>query len=204
MGERCPCSVLLRSVFLQTFSNPLDWLSGSSFASRLNLVITKFKDFLNIEDLEYETCGSKWDIYSNKKSGVVYFHDFPAGEDMDTAFIKVKEKYDRRIARFLDKMSNSKKVLAVYIESFQTTSDMHSNDELIDAVQKMHKSYNTKSIDLLYMAQDDSFENKPAKVEKINGSITKISLFNRDYEADAWEIDYEKSKEFFRNIRLVK
>ena len=52
LGAQCSCSQLLRSLNLQDYSFPFDWLGGGELKTRVNLVINNFKDFLNLEDLE--------------------------------------------------------------------------------------------------------------------------------------------------------
>ena len=47
MGAACSCSSALRSAELQVASYPFDWLFGSDFCNRANIVVNDFERFLD-------------------------------------------------------------------------------------------------------------------------------------------------------------
>jgi len=204
LGDACPCSILLREAGLQTFSNPFDWVKGDTFINRINLICSRFYNFLKFEDLEYISCNyypEKFDRYKNKRNGMLFFHDFTYDVDLTKSFPLVKDKYDRRIARFNATINKSNKVLAVYIESLD--NGIIVNDcALIEAVDRLNAFYNVAKIDLLYLQHNEKFACNEMNVKQIGIHVTKIELFNKNYNDDWWKINYEQSKKIFCNIKL--
>ncbi len=117
IGENCDTSLMLRRNNLQTNSFPFDWLSNSKFGRNIDIIINKFKDFFNKEDLEIVLNSNNQvnDCYYNKRTGLFFVHDFPIGEKFERQYQFVNQKYKRRYERLLYKMNNSKKILIVYI-----------------------------------------------------------------------------------------
>lgn len=116
IGYNCNNSLGLRKCNLQIASYPFDWLDCSDFETNLNFILNDFKNFLNKDDLEkLPDLGNEInDRYRNNYSKLQFVHDFPVGEDFDVQYLKVKEKYDKRISRLQNKIQNSKRVLIVY------------------------------------------------------------------------------------------
>lgn len=78
IGEACSCTQILRQQGLQKASYPFDWLFGSTFVKRCELLASEFKDFIRKEDLEfsYEERSIKCYAYHNKLNGITFNHDF--------------------------------------------------------------------------------------------------------------------------------
>ncbi len=117
IGENCDTSSILRMNNLQTNSYPFDWLGNSKFTNNIDIIINKFNDFLNKEDLEIvlNTNNKDNDCYYNKRTQLFFIHDFPIGKNFETQYPFVKQKYERRYKRLLYKINNSKKIMIVYI-----------------------------------------------------------------------------------------
>ncbi|MBR1778570.1 MAG: hypothetical protein IJ752_08335 [Alphaproteobacteria bacterium] len=119
LGAACLCSQMLRKKNLQFCSYPLDWVAGGDFASRVDLLVSGFKDYFNKEDIVF-TGGQNGDennpceICENKRTEMKFPHDFPAGADLDASYPAVKAKYDRRISRLLDMIESGRNILIVY------------------------------------------------------------------------------------------
>ena len=105
------------------------------------------------ESTEYNPC----DSYHNKRTGLSHLHDFKHGIDFDIAYIEAKAKYDRRIKRLYEKISKSKKVLAVYLVN--PNSSVSIPDEvLIKVQQKLKNKFPKQQIDILYLANNPKQE----------------------------------------------
>ena len=96
LGEACLCATILKNLGLRHFSSPFDWLYGSDFQRRVDLLCNDFIGFLNKEDLKLigkrenpEPC----DVYYNQSTDITLNHDFPINGNLDVSFPKVKVKY---------------------------------------------------------------------------------------------------------------
>ena len=122
IGADCGCAGNLKRFKLRITSGPFDWLFKASLEQRFVCLMNDFADFLNIEDFEKlekdanaKLQDNKHDYYFNTKTGFQFLHDFPIDSDLREVFPSVKEKYERRIARFLNNVhDNDKKVLLVW------------------------------------------------------------------------------------------
>ena len=118
IGEACLCSQALRSNTLQLSSYPMDWMAGADFVERCKILASDFARYIDIQDLSYQcavrshTC----DAYYNAYNRLTFNHDFPKGESLEDSYPAVKAKYERRIARLLQRIRSSEKVMMVYIE----------------------------------------------------------------------------------------
>lgn len=110
LGRACACTQTLRKAGLQHLSFPWDWIAvhfdsatAPDLLDRVDIICNDFNDWFNIEDFEYRgpTAGPGKDHYHNIRSGVIFLHDFPKGVPLDESFPSIKEKYERRVSRFL-------------------------------------------------------------------------------------------------------
>lgn len=189
IGEACPCTQVLRQLGLQDASYPFDWLFGSTFIGRCKILTEEFKDFIRKEDLEYsyEERSLKCNAYYNKLNDIVFNHDFLKSLDFEEAYPLVKEKYDRRIRRLLEKIKNSNSVLVVYLEIPTSNHIEISNQEILQGYSILKKKFGDK-INLLYI-KNSRCETKIEEFE--NGKITRVTC---DYKKYGSGNDYEVRK----------
>lgn len=118
---------------------------------------SEFKDFIRKEDLEfsYEERSIKCYAYHNKLNGITFNHDFLKTLEFDEAYPLVKEKYDRRIKRLLEKIRNSNSVLAVYLEAPTTNHSEISNQEILQGYSILKEKFGDK-INLLYIKNSEN------------------------------------------------
>src|SRR5574344_454709 len=156
IGEACSCSQALRNQNLQVYSYPFDWLFGSTFEGRINILVNKFKDFINKSDLEYSY--SKRNIhcnaYHNKKNDLTFNHDFQKDISFEEAYPQIRTKYDRRINRLLQKIESAKSILVVYLQTPELNHIQIENDLIISSFAKIKKCYPDKIIHCFF------FQNK--------------------------------------------
>lgn len=176
IGEACSCTSALRTSGLQYASYPLDWLFGSDFNGRIDILLSEFKDFIVQSDLSYSYSerSISCDAYYNSKTGITFNHDFPAGIPLEESYPMVFEKYQRRINRLLDNIKKANSVLIVYIET--PNNENHTSDKnIICGWEKIKEKYFNKKIDLLYFMNDNTLPPKSVKKENITPNITKIT-----------------------------
>ena len=175
IGAACSCTAILRKANLQHQSNPLDWLYGTDFEGRVNLLVNEFENFINKEDLEFagqrenpEPC----DVYYNKFNDITFNHDFPISTPLDASYNAVFEKYQRRIKRLLSNLDNAQRILIVYIETPNCLTKINDNQTLLDNYNKIVNKYKGKDITLLYFTRD---ENIPTLQEEfVSENIIKV------------------------------
>ena len=142
---------------LRISSGPFDWLTNvNDIKDRLKIILNDFDNFLNLEDLKFlpkdpnvfndEAC----DYYENLRNGFYYYHDFHKNVPLEEAFPQVKEKYDRRIRRFMYNLKTKKKVLLVWFSHIPT-----ADEAIIPLCEQICQKYG-KQIDFLIIENDDS------------------------------------------------
>ena len=161
IGEDCACSSYLRRCKLQDFSYPFDWLTKAPFENRLNLILNNFSDFMqkeNLYPLEKPKTGNvdkKCDYWEDKKYDFYFYHDFPIGEPFETAYYKVKEKFDRRINRLYEQISTSQNILFVW-----WSRDKRQDINIIkNYYLKLSQKFASKSVYLLLVEYGEKEEN---------------------------------------------
>lgn len=181
IGEACSCSECLRFHKLQDFSYPFDWLFGSDFEGRINIITSRFENFINKEDLSFAFSQKavSLDAYKNKFNDITFNHDFTTGVSLDDSYEEVRAKYARRIRRLLSKIDQSKKILLVYIQ-LPTSEIFISNDILIKAQQDVQKTFPNVVCDLLYLQHDKDLALGNLIYETVSENILKVKLFNKD------------------------
>ncbi len=110
----CFCVNYLRKMHLRHYSAPFDWIAGGTFAERINFLLGGFKDFFEKDDLQFygrRNCPEPCDINYNKRTLMVFNHDFPLYKNIAESFPPVKEKYNRRIY-LIQKYSGRRKSIA--------------------------------------------------------------------------------------------
>lgn len=199
LGAACSCSSCLRNANLQFASYPFDWLYGSNIKDRAALLCHGFEGWLDKDAL---VCVGKrehplpCDIYRNTKTGIVFNHDFPLGEDFDKAYIEVNEKYDRRIQRLIEGINSAKRVLAVYI----TSPDDNNTDSqiLIDTKELLDNTFGKDKIDLLFMYSEPGLSIDDAEIVVPQKGIKAISFDYscKDEKAESYAVDLETIRDW--------
>lgn len=96
LGPNCATAASMSKYGLRSFSGPFDWLVTDDLSWVLHYIQTEFKDFLRCDNLEpYQDYRKK---FCEKDSGFIFIHE---KSDYRTEFAALKEKYERRIQKFL-------------------------------------------------------------------------------------------------------
>lgn len=180
LSQACSCTSALRKANLQVFSYPFDWLFGSDFSGRIDILCNDFEGFLNKDDLVFSGPGEviKTDVYKNPKNGLVFNHDFQTGLSLDEAYPLVQEKYNRRISRLSELIEQARHVLVVFIETpdtpLTTTGAMLKKGQ-----KKLHKRFGEK-MDLLYIQIRRDIPFRRRQDIYITDAVRQVSF---DYDA---------------------
>ncbi len=129
IGHDCACSIYLKEHGLRLTSGPVDWLTNASFEDRFDCLLNDFDGFMNIKDFRFlpknpnVSNDTSCDYYENVKTHFYFYHDFPIGCDFKKTFPLVKEKYERRIARFYKNIREKDRILLVWLSHDDDTPD---------------------------------------------------------------------------------
>lgn len=210
IGEACSCTETLRNSNLQFESYPLDWLYGGDIVTRVNLLTSNFKDFINKENLQFigqRTNPLPCDIYKNTSNNLVFNHDFPLNRNIDETYPQIIEKYNRRISRLYNNINKSENILILYVQT--PTKKVKNYKNLVKTIQlcyeKIHNCYKDKNIKLLYFMNKRPIFFK-VKKEKLSDNILliKCNYRNIDETTEAHVVNNELLCSFFKNIHLNK
>lgn len=157
LGAACSCTQILRKKGLQLSSYPFDWLFGSCFNKRIDMLTSDFADFIQPEDLEYTGKNNGLaehlcDIYYNKANDITFNHDFPEAIPLSRSFPSVKEKYMRRCRRLISQINSSRRVLAVWLETPNCPDKLTDFSTLLNGWKKLCECFPNAEIDLLYIS----------------------------------------------------
>jgi hypothetical protein len=136
LGDLCLTSLELQRNQLRTFAGVLDWVSSPSLPDVSRLLKNRFSGFMlkqNLHEAGYSTGLNNpeqylclWDTAYNMISS----HDFKASENTFAhlaSYPSVREKYDRRINRFLEKTATAKRILFVRTEgTFEQAAELEN------------------------------------------------------------------------------
>lgn len=96
LGQSCKTASSMSKYGLRAFSGPFDWLISDDFQWVLRFIETDFSDFIRCDQLESYMGHPK--RFKDKASGFIFLHE---REDYRNQYELLKEKYNRRIQRFL-------------------------------------------------------------------------------------------------------
>lgn len=183
LGEACSCSSALRRANLQITSFPFDWLFGAKFLDRVKILTNDFKDLIRCEDLKYKGNNNipthLCSIYENKSNGIIFNHDILESEKFEEVIDEVIKKYERRAKRLIDKGLNSKKILAVYIDSPGAKWVEKDENDFIEGQKLLQSKFPNAKTDLLVLRWKKGLSIKKKEFTRINDNIIRYSF---DYQ----------------------
>lgn len=178
LGFSCGCSQALRAAGCQFASYPIDWAGSLGLAFGVEAVCNDFARWLDAEDLclvdVSHDSGFCTRVYLNDRTGFGFSHEFSDFQPFAKTYPKVKASYDRRIARFLETLRSSGRILAVYVEH-PTRARMPAS-ELTNAVGRLRHKCASSKVDFLYFYEDPSL-----KVPKVMFDADGITVVAADY-----------------------
>jgi len=157
LGFACGASQSLRAAGLQFASYPLDWIGTPGLSASVDVVLSDFAHWLDVDALRLiDVChgpGFGTRCYLNEKTRIGFCHEFPDTKPFSEGYPGVKATYDRRIARFFDRMKESRRILAVYAE--RPTTPRLTDEELERELNRLRERYPSAELDLVYFFEDE-------------------------------------------------
>lgn len=136
LGWFCGTASALSYNELRNFSSPFDWCY-SDFKNVLIMMENDFSGFLNINNLKVEESNNKH--FMDLKYNFCFLHEIQS--DFLEEYPLVKQKYDRRITRFLQEIENK----TCFFRSVRDDNEIEfitQNYQYILSVIKKHNSSN--------------------------------------------------------------
>ncbi len=195
IGRDCACASYLAKLNLRACSGPFDWLTNANFQQRFELMLNDFSNFLNKDDLHLMPKPTQFpadknnDYYENIRTGLYFWHDFPADKSFEEAYPEVKQKYERRIKRFYENIQNHNKVLLVWFSQVHNTP----NELVLDLCDKFCKKMG-KTIDFLIIEHAEGLQ---------QAEMTQLSTNILKYRCHATRFDENGVPQTQGNERLV-
>lgn len=182
LGSSCSVTQALRAVGLQYVSYPFDWVATPGLAQSVSILTGGFRDWLDKDALRLvdvrHGIGFMTRIYRNEKTGIGFSHEFSDFVRFEVSYPKVKEIYDRRIARFLADLKKAKRMLAVYSELPIRTA--LPDEEIIRARRTLADAYPGAEIDLVYFWPEPG-RCKPS-VRELAPGVSVVGVDYRKYD----------------------
>ncbi|MDA1475083.1 DUF1796 family putative cysteine peptidase [Bacillus changyiensis] len=197
LGHLCLTALQLRKLNMRPYSGPLDWMGTPSLTELNRLLRNQFDGFMEPQNLRvtgYSTAiatKEKHILVTDDFYKVDSAHDFKADRntlDHLATYSEVMEKLNRRINRFLEKISSAKRVL--FIRTSGTYNEAQELEEVLnDLVQ------NDFSVLLI------NHTNVTGIVEK-DWSLEKICAVELP-DQDIWHSNDEYWKEMLLDVKII-
>ncbi|MCM3197169.1 DUF1796 family putative cysteine peptidase [Priestia megaterium] len=225
LGDLCLASIQLRKNNLRPFAGPLDWMSSPSLSSVNRLLENRFEGFMELSNLNptaYSTGVDSADPYLvvvDEAYQIVSSHDFKADENTLTHLVtypEVKNKLNKRIQRFLEKMSTSQRILFVRTEA--TFSEVLELESILSNMVKkefhilvvnhsnindmVEKSWPLKRVTVLEFPNNEIWNGNDNYWKSV---LDEVSLYTKDVDNTNdtnilrwWKYEFERFKRYLR------
>lgn len=183
LGERCLTAAALSKYGLRNTSGPFDWCF-SSMEGVLTLLENDFEDFMDYSNLSVDKDDNK--VFHDKKYKIIYNHDIKVSLENDYA--EIKEKYQRRIERFLIMLHNPTCFVRVVPWVNELEFIRKTESRILAAVKK----YNIEN-DIIFVVPNYVYENNLMQIQ------SKIFIVNNTIEL--FNLGREEGRSFFDTNR---
>lgn len=120
LGDLCIGSLKLRQNNLRPYAGVLDWMATPELSDVNRLLKNRFIGFMDLPNLRIiGYAGEKYICVSDDAYHFVSNHDFEVGKNSLShlgSYAEVREKFDRRIRRFLEKVNSCQRILFIRTE----------------------------------------------------------------------------------------
>ena len=141
----------LERVGLRQYSLPFDWIISEDFQLVLKMIENGFQYFTDKTCLRQETEVNNA-YYYNKVCKVHFYHDFDVSTPFDMQHASFKEKYQRRIDRFYETISNPT-IFIRYCNDADEARFIKDNKMKIETFLKTFNAYN----EIVYICQEKNY-----------------------------------------------
>lgn len=187
LGNSCSIAHNLKLCKLRTEAYPFDWVRVTNLNNISELIENKFIDFLDIETFIFKEFSDKFEVnnklgsYIYKNNYCCFYHEFENRIDQEK-ILSFKEKYKKRIDRFLQLLNSNKNIIFIR-EEFGKVS-MNKINKFIEKLYNVNPKINFKIILITndYLQIDNPtikkyFSNKPITDWK-RPEINWLEVFN--------------------------
>jgi hypothetical protein len=131
LGDLCLASFQLQKNNLRLYSGVLDWMGSPQLSDVNRLLMNRFYGFMELENLRVVgNANEEMLLVLDEAYQFLSNHDFSNTQNTHThlaTFPEVKQKFNRRVQRFLDKLDNSQRILFIRTEgSFQDVYELQT------------------------------------------------------------------------------
>lgn len=118
LGNSCSIAYNLNLCNLRGEAYPFDWVRVTNLNNITSLIENKFEDFLDINTFIFKEFSDKFEVnnklgsYIYKNNYCCFYHEFENRIDKEK-ILSFKDKYKRRINRFLDLLNSDKKIIFI-------------------------------------------------------------------------------------------
>ncbi|MGZ9586824.1 DUF1796 family putative cysteine peptidase [Paenibacillus marinisediminis] len=129
LGDLCLASIQLQKNNLRPYSGVLDWMGSPQLSDVNRLLMNRFEGFMELQNLRVVgDATEEMLLVSDDVYHILSNHDFSKKQNTYThldTYPEVKQKFERRIDRFLEKANSCKRILFVRTEgNFQDAYDL--------------------------------------------------------------------------------
>ena len=201
VGNACSATQTLREAGLQFESFPFDWVAYTAeddLDARTETLRTDFAHWFDKEDLElsgrFDFGWHARDIYRNRRTGVVFNHDFNRGEEFEAAYGGVAAKYARRAERLFGRIRAAKRVLAFRLDRPDQKVATPA-ESCVRLKGMLEKRFPGVSVDVLLMAHDPAVPFESPRESRLADGVLKVSFDCHcdDPRTPAYQPDFMKT-----------
>ncbi len=120
LGDLCLASIQLKKNNLRPYSGVLDWMGSPQLSDVNRLLMNRFDGFMELENLRVVgDANEEMLLVLDEFYQILSNHDFSKVRNTPAhlaAYPEVKNKFDRRIQRFLDKADRGQRLLFIRTE----------------------------------------------------------------------------------------
>lgn len=183
LGYFCGIAQDLEKLGLRNFSSPFDW-GISSFSNVITAIDNHFDNFMNYDNLSQSVSCKKH--YCDEVYKFYFFHDFSEYKTLDDQYDSVKEKYDRRIRRFLKRIESPtlfiRYISSEEVDEFGKSVELGWIEQNYQYIISVLKKFNSEN-DIVFIG-DESVKSESIKVYQVvrdeDDKVSRSPIYNND------------------------
>lgn len=158
LGCNCVVASSLSKNGFREYSSPFDWGCFKYKDSVLMALKNDFKDWFELENLRQPKDAHAHEIF-DEKYRILFNHEITNQDTLENVYPKVKEKYNRRIARFKNKIKQPSLFIR-YVDNLNEINEIvECEDELSDILMKFNPENR-----VIYIIPYEFFSQNPQKI----------------------------------------
>lgn len=186
IGAACQTTHQLQENGLRDTSGPFDWFVLNSASNLTKIIENEFRDFMLLENIEIVGEHDDNHHVRDKKYDCDSVHDFSKNETILSAYPLFKQTLDRRINRFIDRVTTASNVLLI-------RAQIHQDDIIIlnPILKKLNRNITILAIN--YSTEDRVFEK--------NWPFENVCAVEMPHPPDRWQGCDRSWKEVLSYVR---